>query len=88
MSHFQALNILSDIVGWVYFVAWSVSFYPQIYENWKRKSVIGLNFDFVGLNIVGFALYGLFNAGLFWIKPIQVKIVQTISKCKHNTFLK
>ena len=44
----------------------------QIYENWKRKSVIGLNFDFLGLNIIGFSLYGLFNIGLYWIKPIQV----------------
>ena len=45
----------------------------QIYENWKRKSVIGLNFDFLGLNIIGFTLYGLFNIGLYWIKPIQVR---------------
>jgi cystinosin len=34
--------------------------------------VIGLNFDFLGLNIIGFTLYGLFNIGLYWIKPIQV----------------
>lgn len=31
------LIILSDIVGWMYFAAWSVSFYPQIYENWQRQ---------------------------------------------------
>merc|ERR1711962_1927176 len=53
------------------FVAWSISFYPQIYENWKRKSVIGLSFDFLGLNVVGFTLYSLFNVGLYWITPIQ-----------------
>ena len=34
-------------------------------------SVIGLNFDFLSLNVVGFALYSVFNVGLFWIKPIQ-----------------
>jgi len=67
----KALDILSTIVGWVYFVAWSVSFYPQIYENFKRKSVIGLNFDFLSLNIVGFSVYGVFNVGLFWIPSIQ-----------------
>lgn len=65
------LILLSDICGWLYFAAWSVSFYPQIYLNWKRKSVIGLNFDFVALNILGFALYSLFNGGLYWNDSIQ-----------------
>ena len=37
VSNYEALNILSDVVGWIYFIAWSVSFYPQIYENWRRK---------------------------------------------------
>ena len=35
--NYDALNLISSIVGWIYFLAWSVSFYPQIYENWKRK---------------------------------------------------
>ena len=30
-------KVASDVVGWIYFAAWSVSFYPQIYENWARK---------------------------------------------------
>ena len=37
VSNYEALNIISDIVGWIYFIAWSVSFYPQIYDNWRRK---------------------------------------------------
>lgn len=62
------------MIGWLYFVAWSVSFYPQIYTNFRRKSVIGLNFDFLSLNIVGFILYGVFNIGLYSIPQIQVNI--------------
>jgi len=62
---------VSFVVGWIYFVAWTVSFYPQIIENFKKKSVIGLNFDFLSLNIVGFSLYGCFNVGLYFITPIQ-----------------
>jgi hypothetical protein len=27
-------------VSSVYFVAWSVSFYPQIYRNWSRKRYV------------------------------------------------
>jgi len=67
----KGLDTFSTIVGWIYFVAWSISFYPQIIENFRRKSVIGLNFDFLSLNIVGFSVYGCFNVALFWITSIQ-----------------
>lgn len=65
------LIYVSIVVGWIYFVAWSVSFYPQIVINYQRKSVVGLNFDFLALNIVGFAMYGIFNMALFWDASIQ-----------------
>eukprot|EP00093_Oithona_nana_P000035 00035.XXX_1143_1_1 [CDS] Oithona nana genome sequencing. len=73
VQHDQGLDIFSQVIGWIYFVAWSISFYPQIYENWKRKSVIGLSFDFLGLNVIGFSLYSLFNIGLYWIPPIEAE---------------
>lgn len=69
--HSSALKVASAVVGWTYFVAWSVSFYPQIFENWRRKSVVGLNFDFLSLNVVGFTLYSMFNVGLYAVRPIQ-----------------
>lgn len=37
LQHSNELALISVVVGWIYFVAWSVSFYPQTYENWKRK---------------------------------------------------
>uniref|UniRef100_A0A1B6DT44 Cystinosin homolog n=1 Tax=Clastoptera arizonana TaxID=38151 RepID=A0A1B6DT44_9HEMI len=70
------LDYISQIIGWIYFFAWSISFYPQIYENYLRKSVIGLNFDFLALNIVGFCLYGLFNAGLYWDLEVEREYFQ------------
>ncbi|XP_033736970.1 cystinosin-like [Pecten maximus] len=69
--HNSAIVYINIVIGWVYFAAWSVSFYPQVYENWKRKSVIGLNFDFLAYNITGFIAYSFFNVGLFWIKSIE-----------------
>ncbi|CAB4062570.1 CTNS [Lepeophtheirus salmonis] len=33
----EALNILSDVIGWGYFIAWSISFYPQIYEKLEKE---------------------------------------------------
>lgn len=71
ISHSKGLDYFSDVVGWVYFVAWSVSFYPQTYSNWKRRSVIGFHFDFLSLNVVGFFMYSIFNICLYWSPVIQ-----------------
>ncbi|XP_059608391.1 cystinosin homolog isoform X2 [Phlebotomus argentipes] len=69
----QTIIYVSSVVGWIYFVAWSISFYPQIYYNFQRKSVVGLNPDFLALNIVGFVMYSVFNMGLFWNSGIQAE---------------
>ncbi|XP_020487539.1 cystinosin [Labrus bergylta] len=65
--HSNILSVVSQVIGWIYFLAWSVSFYPQAWENWRRKSVVGLNFDFLALNLTGFISYSVFNIGMFWI---------------------
>jgi cystinosin len=57
----DALFYLSEIFGWTYFIAWSVSFYGQVIENYRRKSVSGLNFDFEIYNLVGFTTYTIYN---------------------------
>ncbi|XP_067287172.1 cystinosin [Pseudorasbora parva] len=72
----NVLFIINQIIGWIYFVAWSVSFYPQAYENWKRRSVVGLNFDFLGLNLTGFIAYSVFNVGLFWVTYMQEEFLK------------
>lgn len=69
--HSNTVSIINQVIGWIYFVAWSVSFYPQVIKNWRRKSVVGLSFDFVALNLMGFVAYSVFNIGLFWIPYIQ-----------------
>jgi hypothetical protein len=33
----ESQRMLADLVGWVYFLAWSLSFYGQVYENHKHK---------------------------------------------------
>lgn len=66
-----AIEIISIVVGWIYFVLWTVSFYPQVCENFKRKSVVGLNLDFLVLNVLGHMSYNFFNVGLFWIPSVQ-----------------
>lgn len=70
------LFIINQVIGWIYFLAWSVSFYPQAYENWRRRSVVGLNFDFIVLNLTGFVAYSVFNVGLFWVPYIQEEFLK------------
>ncbi|KAM9461763.1 cystinosin [Clarias gariepinus] len=72
----RILEIINQIIGWIYFLAWSISFYPQAFENWRRKSVVGLNFDFLALNLTGFIAYSVFNVGLFWIPYIKEEFLK------------
>uniref|UniRef100_A0A8C9A3U4 Cystinosin n=1 Tax=Prolemur simus TaxID=1328070 RepID=A0A8C9A3U4_PROSS len=69
--HSSLVSIINQVIGWIYFVAWSISFYPQVIKNWRRKSVIGLSFDFVALNLTGFVAYSVFNIGLLWVPYIK-----------------
>ena len=71
MGHSSLLGILGVIFGWTYFVTWSVSFWPQNIYNFKRKSVVGLNFDYTILHFSGFLFYTIFNLTLFFSKTVQ-----------------
>eukprot|EP00940_MAST-03C_sp_MAST-3C-sp2_P001232 g1232.t1 len=62
---------LSAMIGWLYFFAWSVSFYPQVVLNFSRKSVEGLSFDYQALNLLGFACYAVFNIVTFFPTSIR-----------------
>uniref|UniRef100_A0A7S2F7M0 Cystinosin n=1 Tax=Alexandrium andersonii TaxID=327968 RepID=A0A7S2F7M0_9DINO len=62
---------ISSVIGWTYFFAWSVSFYPQIVLNFARRSVVGLSVEYTVLNLLGFLFYFLFNAVLFWDVHVQ-----------------
>lgn len=66
-----ALNWIITIVGWVYFFAWSISFYFQVILNYQRKSVVGLNFDFLAFNLLGFTCYTIYNFTLKFSRDVQ-----------------
>ena len=39
--HSEKLETVIEVLGWLYVAVWSISYYPQIYLNWSRKSVVG-----------------------------------------------
>ncbi|CAI2376313.1 unnamed protein product [Moneuplotes crassus] len=59
------LDVISQIIGWVYFFAWSFSFYPQVLLNYRKKSVAGFSLEFALLNVSGFFFYSLYSMGGF-----------------------
>ncbi|KAI1713170.1 PQ loop repeat domain-containing protein [Ditylenchus destructor] len=67
----NVISVIVYICGFIFFIAWSISFYPQIILNYRRKSVIGLNFDFLLLNFVGFGCYTVYNILFFFDDTVQ-----------------
>ncbi|KAK3006962.1 hypothetical protein RJ639_016002 [Escallonia herrerae] len=66
-----SLEVLYNVFGWIAFVSWSISFYPQVILNFRRKSVVGLNFDFVVLNLTKHSSYLIYNASVFFSAAVQ-----------------
>ncbi|KAF6154825.1 hypothetical protein GIB67_014561 [Kingdonia uniflora] len=65
------LEIAYQVLGWVAFTSWSFSLYPQAILNFRRKSVVGLNFDFLVLNLTKHSSYLIYNASLFFSPVVQ-----------------
>ena len=64
-------DIVSDVTGWGYFFAWSLSFYPQMIINYRRKSVEGFSVDFATLNVLGFFCYSVYACSFHFSEAIQ-----------------
>lgn len=64
-------NILSIVCGITYFIAWSASFYPQVYLNQKRKTVVGFSFDYLFYNFLGFFSYSVYCCAIFFVPLVQ-----------------
>ena len=70
------LEVLYNTLGWIAFFSWSISFYPQVILNFRRKSVVGLNFDFVVLNLTKHSSYLIYNASMFFSSAVQMQYRQ------------
>lgn len=62
---------ISWLLGWIYFTAWSLSFYPQPLLCWNRRSTRGLTVDFPLLNIVGFTSYFISTTAFLFSSDIR-----------------
>jgi cystinosin len=62
---------VSNIIGYIFLLAWSISFYPQLLLNWERKTTIGYSPEFVHLNLSGYVVYSLYNVLFFFDEELQ-----------------
>lgn len=74
----SAISIISSILGWIYVLLWSISFYPQALTNRKRKSSSGLSIDFTFLNALGLTAYTVFNAVLLYSPVVRAQYASRI----------
>jgi cystinosin len=69
--HSTVLYYLYQSLGWFAFTVWSVSFYPQVILNYRRKSVTGLTMDFLLMNFTKHSMYLIYNASLYFSPVVQ-----------------
>jgi uncharacterized protein with PQ loop repeat len=50
-------QLLFDMTGYGFVMAWSTAFYPQLILNYKRKSTTGMSIGFVWGNLLAYTLY-------------------------------
>lgn len=65
------LSIVSSLLGWIYTILWSLSFYPQAILMYRHKTVAGFSLDFAHLNFLGFLCYTLFNLSFLLSATVQ-----------------
>ena len=57
---------MSNALGWVYFLSWSVAEYPMLYFNYTRKAASEDSLDHVAFYLIGDASYTAFTCILLW----------------------
>ena len=67
------MALISSCFGFISFFAWVISFVPQLYVNWKRKSIVGQSIAFAYTNFLGFSCYSIFNICLYSFDSIKLE---------------
>lgn len=62
---------ISSIIGYIYFISWSVSFYPQLITNYQNQSIVGYSTDTPVLAFLNYTCYTLYNVFFFWDETIR-----------------
>ena len=58
--------------------------YPQLLQNYLSKTVVGISFDQLLYNFVGFACYSTFNCALYFNTTVQREYRRAAALPSHN----
>eukprot|EP00347_Sterkiella_histriomuscorum_P022883 403336799 len=61
LKEMSAYEFVTHVFGTIYLVSWSLSFYPQAWENLVRKSVKGFSFEFAILHPIAYFFYTIYT---------------------------
>lgn len=64
-------RVVSSIIGYTYFMSWSIAYYPQVITNYRRKSVLGLSTDYATLTMLNCFCYAIYNSFFYWDEEIR-----------------
>lgn len=67
---------LVHLFGFIYFVAWSSTFWPQALLNHRRQCTTGLSHDFVVMAWIGFVAYTTFTVGGYLSPTVQAAYIR------------
>ena len=59
------------VLGWIYTIAWSGSFYPQVILNYRRKSIVGYSLDFAATNPIGHIALLVVNVSFMYSSTVR-----------------
>ncbi|KAF6230087.1 hypothetical protein HO133_004426 [Letharia lupina] len=83
-SSVQFLRAISRLLGWIYTLSWSASFYPQPLLNIRRHSTYGTTPAFPTLNVLGFFCYTT-STVCFYYSPLIQSQYRTRNNGEENT---
>lgn len=66
-------DTISNMLGYTYFLSWTLSFYPQIITNCKRAQDAkrGVSIDFLVWNMIGFACYAAYVTSFMYSDVVR-----------------
>jgi cystinosin len=62
---------ISSVIGWTYFFAWALSFYPQVYTNYSKGTTIGYASDKLLYDVIGFSSLSIYSIAMYSIPSVR-----------------
>jgi hypothetical protein len=66
-------DTISNILGYTYFLSWTLSFYPQIITNCRRPHDAnrGVSYNFLVWNVIGFSCYAVYVTSFLYSEVVR-----------------